>query len=134
MGMMPGIPKEARDVEIDDGHIARIEGIIHSMTPAERVQPDIIDGSRRQRIATGSGVQPNEVKQLLDQFTQMRKMMKQFAGFGTKKQNPKARSRARRARSARAGASPRRGARRSPRPRCRCPVSKTATSPVELNR
>lgn len=89
MGMMPGLPKEARDVEIDDRQIARIEGIIHSMTPAERVEPDIIDGSRRQRIAVGSGVQPNEVKQLLDQFGQMRKMMKQFAGFGTKKSNPK---------------------------------------------
>ncbi|MEM9202417.1 MAG: signal recognition particle protein, partial [Actinomycetota bacterium] len=89
MGMMPGIPKEARDVEIDDGHIARLEGIIHSMTPAERIDPDMIDGSRRQRIAAGSGVQPSDVKNLLDQFGQMRKMMKQFAGFGTKKQNPK---------------------------------------------
>ena len=89
MGMMPGIPKEARDVEIDDGHIARLEGIIRSMTPAERRDPDIIDGSRRQRIAAGSGMQPSDVKNLLDQFGQMRKMMKQFAGFGTKKQNPK---------------------------------------------
>jgi signal recognition particle subunit SRP54 len=91
MGMMPGLPKEARDVEIDDRQIARIEGIIHSMTPAERIDPDRIDGSRRQRIAVGSGVQPTEVKALLDQFGQMRKMMKQFAGFGTKKMNPKAR-------------------------------------------
>ena len=91
MGMMPGIPKEARDVEIDDGHIARLEGIIRSMTPAERRDPDIIDGSRRQRIAAGSGMQPSDVKNLLDQFGQMRKMMKQFAGFGTKKQNPKSR-------------------------------------------
>ena len=89
MGMMPGIPKEARDVEIDDGHIARLEGIIRSMTPEERVNPDIIDGSRRTRIAKGSGTQATDVKQLLDQFGQMRKMMKQFAGFGTKKQNPK---------------------------------------------
>ena len=87
--MMPGIPKEARDVEIDDGHIARLEGIIHSMTPEERTNPDLIDGSRRQRIAAGSGHQPSDVKNLLDQFGQMRKMMKQFAGFGTKKQNPK---------------------------------------------
>ena len=89
MGMMPGIPKEARDVEIDDRQIARIEGIIRSMTPAERANPDLIDGSRRQRIAQGAGMQPGDVKNLLDQFTQMRKMMKQFAGFGTKKQNPK---------------------------------------------
>ena len=89
MGMMPGIPKEARDIEIDDRHIARLEGIIRSMTPEERVNPEIIDGSRRQRIALGSGMQPTDVKNLLDQFGQMRKMMKQFSGFGTKKQNPK---------------------------------------------
>ncbi|MGB1655182.1 MAG: signal recognition particle protein, partial [Acidimicrobiales bacterium] len=87
MGMMPGLPKEARDVEIDDRHIARLEGIIRSMTPEERINPEIIDGSRRTRIATGSGMQPTDVKQLLDQFGQMRKMMKQFAGFGSKKQN-----------------------------------------------
>lgn len=91
MGMMPGIPKEARDIEIDDGHIARLEGIIRSMTPAERANPEIIDGSRRNRIATGSGMQATDVKQLLDQFGQMRKMMKQFAGFGTKKQNQSSR-------------------------------------------
>jgi signal recognition particle subunit SRP54 len=91
MGMMPGIPKEARDLEIDDRHIARLEGIIRSMTPEERTKPAIIDGSRRTRIATGSGMQPTDVKQLLDQFGQMSKMMKQFAGFGSKKQNPSGR-------------------------------------------
>ena len=94
MGMMPGMPKEARDVEIDDRQINRIEGIIHSMTPAERVNPEVIDGSRRQRIATGCGQSPTDVKQLIDQFSQMRKMMKQFAGFGTKKMNPKQRQKA----------------------------------------
>lgn len=87
VGMIPGIPKEAKDAEIDDRQIGRIEAIIKSMTPAERVAPDMVDGSRRQRIAAGAGVQPTEVKQLLDQFGQMRKMMKQFAGFGTKKVN-----------------------------------------------
>ncbi|MDG1411960.1 MAG: signal recognition particle protein [Acidimicrobiales bacterium] len=94
MGMMPGMPKEARDVEIDDRQINRIEGIIHSMTPAERVNPEVIDGSRRQRIATGCGQSPADVKQLIEQFSQMRKMMKQFAGFGTKKMNPKQRQKA----------------------------------------
>jgi signal recognition particle subunit SRP54 len=94
MGMMPGMPKEARDVEIDDRQINRIEGIIHSMTPAERVNPDVIDGSRRQRIAAGCGQSPADVKNLIDQFSQMRKMMKQFAGFGTKKMNPKQRQKA----------------------------------------
>ncbi|MDW3217630.1 MAG: signal recognition particle protein [Acidimicrobiales bacterium] len=103
MGMMPGLPKEAKDVEIDDRQIARIEGIIHSMTPAERIDPDVIDGSRRQRIAVGSGVQPNEVKQLLDQFGQMRKMMKQFAGFGTKKMNPKARNKGKKGKKRKGG-------------------------------
>jgi len=87
VGMIPGIPKEARDAEIDDSQIARIEAIIRSMTAQERLDPDIIDGSRRSRIASGSGTQPTEVKQLLEQFGQMRKMMKQFAGYGTKKQN-----------------------------------------------
>jgi len=94
MGMMPGMPKEARDVEIDDRQINRIEGIIHSMTPAERVNPEVIDGSRRQRIAAGCGQSPADVKQLIEQFSQMRKMMKQFAGFGTKKMNPKQRQKA----------------------------------------
>ncbi len=103
VGMMPGIPKEARDAEIDDRHLARIEGIIRSMTPAERVQPDIIDGSRRLRIANGSGVQPTEVRQLIDQFSQMRQMMKQFAGFGSKKVNSKARNKGKKGKQRRGG-------------------------------
>ncbi len=103
VGMMPGIPKEARDAEIDDRHLARIEGIIRSMTPAERIQPDIIDGSRRLRIANGSGVQPTEVRQLIDQFSQMRQMMKQFAGHGSRKVNPKARSRGKKGKQRRGG-------------------------------
>ena len=68
-----------------------------------QTDPDIIDGSRRQRIATGSGVQPNEVRQLLDQFGQMRRMMKQFAGFGTKKMNPKSRSKGKKGKKRRGG-------------------------------
>ncbi len=84
MSMMPGIPKEARDVEIGDEQVGRIEAIIRSMTPEERVVPEIIDGSRRTRIASGSGTAPSDVKQLLDQFKQMQKMMKQMGGVGTK--------------------------------------------------
>lgn len=103
VGMMPGIPKEARDVEIDDRHLARIEGIIRSMTPAERIQPDIINGSRRLRIANGSGVQPTEVRQLIDQFSQMRQMMKQFAGLGSKKVNPRTRSKGKKGKQRRGG-------------------------------
>ena len=77
---MPGMPKELRNQEIDDRELARIEGIIHSMTPAERSDPKIINGSRRQRIATGSGVTVSEVNALLKQFGQMQKMMKGLGG------------------------------------------------------
>jgi len=85
MKMMPGLPKEVRDVQIEDHQIARVEGIIRSMTPAERADPDLIDGSRRGRIARGSGVDPGEVATLVKQFKEMQKMMKQMGGFGTKR-------------------------------------------------
>ena len=92
VGMLPGIPKEVRDVEIGDKEIGRVEAIIRSMTRAERVDPDLVDGSRRSRIAAGSGTQPGEVGQLIEQFRQMRKMMNQMGG-GTirklKKKNAK---------------------------------------------
>jgi len=84
LGMMPGIPKEVKNAEIDDSHLARVEAIIRSMTREERVKPELIDGSRRQRIAQGSGTNPNEVNQLIKQFKQMQKMMKQMGGMGTK--------------------------------------------------
>ncbi|MCB0976618.1 MAG: signal recognition particle protein, partial [Acidimicrobiales bacterium] len=80
MKLMPGMPKELRNQEIDDRELARIEGIIHSMTIAERRDPKMIDGSRRQRIATGSGVTVSEVNALLSQFDQMQKMMKGLGG------------------------------------------------------
>ncbi len=85
LGMMPGIPKEVKDVEIGDKEVGRVEAIIYSMTAEERAKPELIDGSRRNRIALGSGTSPTEVSQLIDQFKQMRKMMKQMGGFGTKK-------------------------------------------------
>ena len=80
MSMLPGVPKEVRDVEIDDRQIARIEGIIRSMTPQERATPDMIDNSRRDRIAKGSGSSATEVTQLVGQFKQMRQMMQQMGG------------------------------------------------------
>jgi signal recognition particle subunit SRP54 len=80
MGMMPGIPKEVRDVEIEDHQIARIEAIIRSMTPGERSDPDLIDQSRRTRIAKGSGTSSSDVSQLITQFKQMRQMMQQMGG------------------------------------------------------
>jgi signal recognition particle subunit SRP54 len=85
MGMMPGMPKEMRNAEIDEGQVNRVEAIIRSMTRDERVDPTIIDGSRRLRIATGSGTQTAEVSQLIKQFREMQKLMKRMPGIsGTK--------------------------------------------------
>ncbi len=85
IGLMPGMPKEIRDVEIEDKQVNQIEAIIRSMTLEERANPDIIDASRRARIATGSGTNPTQVSGLVNQFSEMRKMMKRFGGMGTKK-------------------------------------------------
>ena len=85
LGMMPGVPRELRSADIDEGRIGRITGMVHSMTPAERTDPDIIDASRRQRIAAGSGCRPADVKALVDQFKQMRSMMKGLGGLGAKR-------------------------------------------------
>jgi signal recognition particle subunit SRP54 len=89
VSMLPGIPKEVRDVEIDDGQIGQVEAIIRSMTREERARPEIIDASRRNRIAVGSGTDPNAVSQLIKQFREMSKMMKRMGGFGSKKINKK---------------------------------------------
>jgi signal recognition particle subunit SRP54 len=85
VSMLPGIPKEVRDVEIDDREIGRVEAIIRSMTGDERTRPEIIEASRRNRIAEGSGTSPAEVGQLIKQFREMSKMMKRMGGFGSKK-------------------------------------------------
>ena len=85
IGMLPGLPKEMRDVEVDDGELGKIEAIIKSMTIAERATPEIIDASRRARIATGSGTNANQVAMLVKQFSEMQKMMKRMGGMGTKK-------------------------------------------------
>ncbi len=74
--MLPGMPKELRNAKIDDGDVARIEAIIRSMTPAERDDPAVINGSRRLRIAQGSGTTATDVNNLLRQFKEMQKMMK----------------------------------------------------------
>jgi signal recognition particle subunit SRP54 len=76
LAMLPGVPKEIKNAEIDDREINRIEAIIHSMTPAERANPSIINGSRRVRIAQGSGVTPADVNGLLKQFKMVQQMMK----------------------------------------------------------
>jgi signal recognition particle subunit SRP54 len=86
VGMIPGMPKELKGAQIEDDQLARVEAIIRSMTPAERADVDLIDGSRRSRIAKGSGSDPGEVGQLVKQFKEMQKLMKRMPGLsGTKK-------------------------------------------------
>jgi len=81
MGMLPGMNAKAmKGLKVDDKEIKHIEAIIYSMTPRERDKPLIINGSRRQRIAKGSGTSIQEVNRLLKQFEQMKKMMKKFSG------------------------------------------------------
>jgi signal recognition particle subunit SRP54 len=74
--MIPGVGKAIKDLDIDDDAFKSIEAIIYSMTPVERTSPDIMNGSRRARIAKGSGTSPQEVNKLLKQFEETRKMMK----------------------------------------------------------
>ena len=86
MGMMPGVkPGALKNAEIDEKQMGRIEAIILSMTKAERHKPEIINGSRRKRIAKGSGTSVEEVNRLLKQFDQMKKMMKQLTGMGKRR-------------------------------------------------
>jgi len=74
--MIPGVGKALKDIDIDDNAFKGIEAIIHSMTPLERSNPDILNGSRRQRIAKGSGTTVQEINRLLKQFEETRKMMR----------------------------------------------------------
>ncbi|HFB68203.1 MAG TPA: signal recognition particle protein, partial [Calditrichae bacterium] len=80
LGMIPGVGKQLRNVQVDEKALVRIEAIINSMTPEERRNPKIINGSRRKRIAKGSGTRVQDVNQLLNQFEQMRKMIKRMKG------------------------------------------------------
>jgi signal recognition particle subunit SRP54 len=84
VGMLPGMPKEVRQADIDEGQLGRVEAIICSMTPAERENPSIINGSRRQRIAAGSGTNSAQVNQVLKQFKAVQQMMKQLTRPGKK--------------------------------------------------
>ncbi len=85
VGMIPGVSKAMKDVDIDDDAFKSIECIIHSMTPSERSTPNIINASRKKRIASGSGTSVQEVNQLMKQFDQMSKMMKMMQGGGGKR-------------------------------------------------
>jgi len=80
--MIPGVGKQIKDLDIDDDAFKGIEAIINSMTPYERSHPDVLNQSRRQRIARGSGTKVEEVNRLLKQFEQTRKMMKMVTGGG----------------------------------------------------
>ena len=85
MGMIPGMDKALKNVDIDDDAFKHIEAMINSMTLDERQNPDIINGSRRKRIANGSGRTAQDVNALLKQFTDMRKMMKMMQSGGGKR-------------------------------------------------
>ena len=83
LAMIPGANKLG-PLDVDEKAMGRTEAIVRSMTIAERRKPDVIDGSRRKRIARGSGTSVQDVNRLLKQFDQMRKMMKQMSKFGGK--------------------------------------------------
>ena len=84
LGMLPGAGK-LKDVEVDPKATGRVEAIIKSMTPRERRKPDILNASRKKRIAAGSGTSVQEINRLLKQFEQSRQLMKQFTGKGRKR-------------------------------------------------
>ncbi len=87
MKMIPGVGSKLGDMDLDPSRLAHTEAIIYSMTPLERVRPELMNGSRKKRVALGSGTTVQEVNQLLAQFFQMREMMKQMSG--SKKVGPK---------------------------------------------
>ena len=85
MSMIPGMEQKLRNVDIDDRQMLRIEAIIKSMTKKERAKPDIINASRKRRIAAGAGVKVEDVNRLLQQYEQMKKMFKQMNSKGGKR-------------------------------------------------
>ncbi|HSV87141.1 MAG TPA: signal recognition particle protein [Bacteroidales bacterium] len=85
MGMVPGMGKALKDIDLDDDAFKSIEAIIYSMTPAERQEPALLNGNRRKRIATGSGTTIQDVNRLVKQFEDIRKMMRMVASGGAGK-------------------------------------------------
>lgn len=85
LGMVPGLGKNLKETDIDDKQLVRVEAIIQSMTKQERKNPKILNGSRRKRIAKGSGNSIQDVNRLIKQFNEMQKMMKMFSGKNNKK-------------------------------------------------
>jgi signal recognition particle subunit SRP54 len=82
MAMIPGVGKAVKDLDIDDNAFKGIEAIIKSMTPEERINPVVLNGSRRKRIAIGSGTSVQEVNKLLKQFDETKRMMKMMTKGG----------------------------------------------------
>jgi signal recognition particle subunit SRP54 len=80
--MIPGVGKAVKDLDIDDNAFKNIEAIIRSMTPEERSNPVVLNGSRRKRVALGSGTSVQEVNKLLKQFDETRRMMKMMTKGG----------------------------------------------------
>ena len=85
MSMLPGVGQKLRDVEIDERQFDRIEAIIKSMTPIERAKPELLNASRKRRVAAGSGMKVEDINRLLTQYEQMKKMMRQMSGKGGKR-------------------------------------------------
>src|SRR5690606_567062 len=83
LGMLPGLGqmKKLKNIQVDEKELKRVEAIIQSMTPEERRNPDILNGSRKRRIALGSGTTVQDVNRVLKQFMEVRKMMKQLGEF-----------------------------------------------------
>ena len=89
IGMLPGVPKELRNAEIDDKELGRVEAMIRSMTVEERRNPGLINGSRRLRIANGSGTSTSGVNALLGEVREMQKVMKGLMPGGVKRKPKK---------------------------------------------
>jgi len=90
LGMLPGqFTKQLKGVQVNEKELVKVEAIIQSMTKQERSNAQLINGSRRRRIAAGSGTSVQDVNRVLQQFEQSRKMMKQFAEMGGKGKMPK---------------------------------------------
>lgn len=90
LGMMPGVNASAlKDAQIDEKALGRTEAIIKSMTPRERAKPEILNSSRKRRIAAGSGTSVEEINRLLKQFEQIKKLMKQFTSMGGRRRGKK---------------------------------------------
>ena len=85
IGMIPGVSSAIKNADIDDKQLVKVESIIQSMTKEERTKPKILNGSRRKRIAKGSGNSIQEVNRLIKQYGEMQKMMKKFNSKGGKK-------------------------------------------------